>query len=61
MLQQRLTGYSIGDELILFLIISKSEIKTAKNGKPYFNLELRDKSSALPQRSGISLMILELL
>ena len=51
MLQQKdLTGYSIGDELILFLIISKSEIKTAKNGKPYFNLELRDKSSALPAK-----------
>jgi 3'-5' exoribonuclease len=51
MLQQKnLSDCSIGDELILFLIITKSEIKTARNGKPYANLELRDKSLTLPAK-----------
>ncbi len=48
--QKELNNFSIGEELTLFLIVSKSEVKTAKNGKPYLNLELRDKSAALPAK-----------
>ncbi len=48
--QKELNDFAIGDEIILFLIVNKFEIKTAKNGKPYLNLELRDKSAALPAK-----------
>lgn len=49
MLKQKvLIDLSIGDDFTLFLIVSKFEIKTSKNGSNYLNLELRDKSAALP-------------
>lgn len=48
--QKELIDISIGDEITLFLIISKFEIKTSKTGSNYLNLELRDKSAALPAK-----------
>ncbi len=48
--QKNLSEYSTGEDFTLFLIITKSEIKTAKNGKPYLNLELRDKTALLPAK-----------
>ena len=48
--QKELNEFSVGDELISFLIVSKCELKTAKNGKLFLNLELRDKSAALPSK-----------
>lgn len=48
--QKNLNEFSIGEEIILFLMINKYEIKTAKNGRQYLNLELRDKSAALPAK-----------
>jgi len=45
--QKRLSELHIGDEFIFFLLVNKLELKTAKNGKPYLDLELRDKSSNL--------------
>lgn len=48
--QKNLNEFSIGEEIILFLMINKYEIKTAKNGRQYLNLELRDKSAVLPAK-----------
>jgi 3'-5' exoribonuclease len=48
--QKALNEFSIGDELLIFLIVSKCEVKTSKNGKLFLNLELRDKSTALPSK-----------
>ncbi|MEW6196878.1 MAG: HD domain-containing protein [Bacteroidota bacterium] len=48
--QKNLSEYSTGEDFTLFLIITKSEIKTAKNGKPYLNLELRDRTALLPAK-----------
>ncbi len=48
--QKALNEYSTGDELLIFLIVSKCEVKTSKNGKLFLNLELRDKSTALPSK-----------
>ena len=48
--QKPLNEFSVGDELLLFLIVSKCEVKTSKNGKLFLNLELRDKSVALPSK-----------
>jgi len=48
--QKGLNEYSPGDEIILFLIVNKYEVKTAKNGKAYINLELRDKSLIIPAK-----------
>lgn len=48
--QKRLNELSAGDEFTLFLIITKSEIKTAKTGKPFLSLELRDQSAILPAK-----------
>lgn len=48
--QKRLNELSAGDEFTLFLIITKSEIKTAKTGKPFLSLELRDQSALLPAK-----------
>jgi 3'-5' exoribonuclease len=48
--QKALNEFSIGDELVIFLIVSKCEVKTSKTGKLFLNLELRDKSSALPSK-----------
>lgn len=48
--QKGLNEYSPGDEITLFLIVNKYEVKTAKNGKAYINLELRDKSLAVPAK-----------
>jgi 3'-5' exoribonuclease len=48
--QKELNSISYGEEIILFLIVSKFEIKTSKNGKAYLNLELRDQTTALPAK-----------
>jgi 3'-5' exoribonuclease len=48
--QKALNEFSIGDELLIFLIVSKCEVKTSKTGKLFLNLELRDKSTALPSK-----------
>jgi len=48
--QKGLNEYSPGDEITLFLIVNKYEVKTAKNGKAYINLELRDKSLIIPAK-----------
>ena len=48
--QKDLKDIATGEELILFLMVNKCEIKTAKNGKQYLNLELRDKSTLLPAK-----------
>ncbi len=48
--QKTLNEFSTGDELLIFLIVSKCEVKTSKNGKLFLNLELRDRSTALPSK-----------
>ncbi|MCX6174716.1 MAG: HD domain-containing protein [Ignavibacteriales bacterium] len=48
--QKELNDLSIGDEFTMFLIVTKCEVKTSINGKQFLNLELRDKSSALPSK-----------
>lgn len=48
--QKSLKDFSTDDEFTLFLLVNKSEIKTAKNGKTYLNLELRDKTTTLPAK-----------
>ncbi|PKL83898.1 MAG: hydrolase [Ignavibacteriae bacterium HGW-Ignavibacteriae-3] len=48
--QKPLSEFSVGDEILMFLIVSKCETKTAKNGKLFLNLELRDKSASLPSK-----------
>lgn len=48
--QKELNEFAIGEEITLFLIVNKCEVKTAKNGKLFLNLELRDKSLALPSK-----------
>jgi len=48
--QKGLNEYSPGDEITLFLIVNKHEVKTAKNGKAYINLELRDRSQIIPAK-----------
>jgi 3'-5' exoribonuclease len=48
--QKQLNEFSVGDDILIFLIVSKCETKTSKNGKLFLNLELRDKSSALPSK-----------
>lgn len=48
--QKRLNELNNSDEFTSFLLITKAEIKTAKNGKPFLNLELRDQSAALPAK-----------
>ena len=48
--QKELNELSVGEEAILFLMVNKSEVKTAKNGRQYLNLELRDKSATLPAK-----------
>ena len=51
MLQQRdLKEFSIGDKFTLFLVVNKIEIKEAKSGKSFINLELRDRSAILPAK-----------
>ena len=48
--QKELNDIATGEEATLFLMINKFEVKTAKNGKQYLNLELRDKSTVLPAK-----------
>lgn len=48
--QKRLNELKIGEEFTAFLIVTRSEVKTAKNGKPFMNLELRDQSALLPAK-----------
>ena len=48
--QKELIELSVGDEFTMFLIVTKCELKTAINGKSFLNLELRDKSLALPSK-----------
>ena len=42
--QKELNDLSFGDEFTMFLIVTKSEVKTSVTGKQFLNLELRDKS-----------------
>lgn len=48
--QKNLNEFNSGEDLALFLVVTKCEVKTAKNGKAYLNLELRDKSTMLPAK-----------
>ena len=48
--QKDLNEFQVGEDLILFLMVNKSEVKTARNGKQYLNMELRDKSAVLPAK-----------
>ncbi|MBI1937458.1 MAG: HD domain-containing protein [Ignavibacteriales bacterium] len=48
--QKKLNELTTGEEFISFLIVTKSEVKTAKNGKLYLNLEMRDQSLSLPAK-----------
>lgn len=48
--QKELIDVSTGEEITLFLIVNKCEIKTSKTGSSYLNLELRDKSAILPAK-----------
>lgn len=48
--QKSLNEYTIDDKFTLFLMVNKSELKTAKNGKSFLNIELRDKSIVLPAK-----------
>ncbi len=48
--QKDLSELNTGDEVTLLLIVNKCEIKSAKNGKPFLSLELRDKSAVLPAK-----------
>ncbi|MEW6701383.1 MAG: HD domain-containing protein [Bacteroidota bacterium] len=48
--QKELNEFSTGDAFALFLVVTRSQVKSAKNGRPYLDLELRDKSTALPAK-----------
>ena len=48
--QKELNDLTFGDEFTMFLIVTKSEVKTSVTGKQFLNLELRDKSLALPSK-----------
>lgn len=48
--QKPLNELNIGEEFTAFLITTKSEVKTTKNGKPFLSLELRDKSTVMPAK-----------
>lgn len=45
--QKKLNEFSLKEELTLFLLVNKVEIKTAKNGNDYINLELKDQTSSI--------------
>lgn len=47
---KKLSELKAGDEFTSFFIITKCELKTAKNGKPFLNMELRDQSAFLPAK-----------
>jgi 3'-5' exoribonuclease len=48
--QKELNSFSTGDDFTLYLIVSRSQLKNAKNGRAYLDLELRDKSNSLPAK-----------
>ncbi|MCK5456926.1 MAG: hydrolase, partial [Melioribacteraceae bacterium] len=45
--QQNLTEYNLGDSTNLFLLLTKVEKKSARTGREYLDLELRDKSASI--------------
>ncbi|MEN8191451.1 MAG: HD domain-containing protein [Bacteroidota bacterium] len=45
--QKNLTEYNLGDTVNLFLLLTKIEKKSARTGKEYLDLELRDKSASI--------------
>ncbi|MFA3783735.1 3'-5' exoribonuclease YhaM family protein [Melioribacteraceae bacterium 4301-Me] len=45
--QKNLNEIKPGEEIILFLVVDKIELKTTKGGNPYLNLELRDKTGSI--------------
>lgn len=45
---KRINEVSPNEEFIAFLLISKVELKTRKNGQPYLALELKDKTVTFP-------------
>ncbi len=45
--QKKLNEFLPKEELTLFLLVNKTEIKKTKNGNDYINLELRDQTSSI--------------
>ena len=45
--QQNLTEYNLGDSTNLFLLLTKVEKKSARTGREYLDLELRDKTAVI--------------
>jgi 3'-5' exoribonuclease len=45
--QKNLSDLKPGDEILHYLAVNKFELKTAKNGKSFVNLELRDKTGTI--------------
>jgi 3'-5' exoribonuclease len=45
--QAKLKNMQVGDSLDHFLLLAKIEVKTARNGREYLNLELRDETQLL--------------
>ncbi len=48
--QKDLIEIKAGEDILHFLVADKVELKKAKSGKPYLNLELRDRSSTIPAK-----------
>ena len=48
--QKSLIDLAIGEQLNMFLIVSRSQFKNARTGKTYLDLELRDKTAILPAK-----------
>lgn len=48
--QKKFSELTAGEKALHFCVISKIEIKSAKTGKSYLNLELRDSSAYLPAK-----------
>ncbi|PKL89319.1 MAG: hydrolase [Ignavibacteriae bacterium HGW-Ignavibacteriae-2] len=48
--QSKLNKVLVGDSLNHFLLLSKREIRTAKNGRDYLNIELRDDTNSLSSK-----------
>ena len=45
--QKNLTDFNIGDNTNLYLLLTKIEKKSARTGREYLDLELRDKTAAI--------------
>lgn len=49
-LQKDLGDLNPGDSVLHFMIVTRLEVKTARTGKQFLNLELRDQSASLPAK-----------